>query len=81
MFDIDKLDNIKLTRGDSMTLQVALYRDGELYEPDPLDVISFSVRKEYTDDTAAISKISWLENCRWLRPTQVVSILEYITTT
>lgn len=56
MFDIDKLDNIKLTRGDSMTLQVALYRDGELYEPDPLDVISFTVRKEYTDETAAIAK-------------------------
>lgn len=47
MLNIDSLNNIKLTRGDTMTLQVDLIRDGAPYVPDENDVIRFALSEAY----------------------------------
>lgn len=56
MFAIDKLGNIKLTRGDSMSLSVSLERDGAEYELDPSDVVTFSMKESYDDALPVLSK-------------------------
>lgn len=43
-------NNITLTRGDTLNLEVALYNaDGTQYEPDAGDVIRFAMKKNYDD--------------------------------
>lgn len=50
MLAIDQNNNIKLTRGDTMTLTVNLTKDNEPYIPDQNDVIRFAVSKGYKGD-------------------------------
>ena len=47
MLTIDGNNNIILTRGDTLTLTVALTKDGEPYEPEQGDVIRFALSKGY----------------------------------
>ena len=47
MLHIDSNNNITLTKGDTMTLQVELTKDGEPYEPAEGDVIRFALSKGY----------------------------------
>ena len=50
MLKIDTSNNISLTRGDTLTLTVALTKDGEAYTPEEGDVIRFALAKEYETD-------------------------------
>lgn len=50
MLKIDGNNNIALTRGDTLTLTVALQKDGETYTPEESDVIRFAVSKGYVTD-------------------------------
>lgn len=50
MLNIDGNNNITLTRGDTLTLTVALQKDDESYTPDETDVIRFAVSKGYVTD-------------------------------
>lgn len=47
MLNIDGNNNITLTRGDTLTLTVALTKDGETYTPAEGDVIRFALAKGY----------------------------------
>lgn len=47
MLNIDGNNNITLTRGDTLTLTVALMKDGEEYEVENDDVIRFALAKGY----------------------------------
>lgn len=47
MLNIDGNNNITLTRGDTLTLTLALTKDGEPYVPEADDVIRFAVSKGY----------------------------------
>lgn len=47
MLTIDVLNNIKLTRGDTLTLHVELIKDGAPYVPEEGDVIRFALSKAY----------------------------------
>jgi hypothetical protein len=47
MLNIDGNNNITLTRGDTLTLTVALSKDGETYTPEEGDVIRFALSKGY----------------------------------
>jgi hypothetical protein len=47
MLNIDGNNNITLTRGDTLTLTVALTKDGETYTPEEGDVIRFALSKGY----------------------------------
>ena len=47
MLNIDGNNNITLTRGDTLTLTVALTKDGEAYTPEAGDVIRFALSKGY----------------------------------
>lgn len=47
MLKIDTSNNITLTRGDTLTLTVALTKDGEAYTPGQGDVIRFALGTTY----------------------------------
>jgi hypothetical protein len=47
MLNIVGNKNITLTRGDTLTLTVALTKDGETYTPEEGDVIRFALSKGY----------------------------------
>lgn len=47
MLQIDPNNNITLTKGDTMTLEVELTKDGEPYEPVSGDTIRFALAKGY----------------------------------
>lgn len=47
MLNIDGNNNITLTRGDTLTLTVALMKDGETYSPEASDVIRFALAEGY----------------------------------
>lgn len=47
---------ISLDRGDSFTTTVTIMKDDEVYEPAQGDTVTFTMKKEYTDDTPAIQK-------------------------
>lgn len=47
MLSIDGNNNIVLTRGDTLTLEVGLTKDGETYTPEEGDVIRFAVSNVY----------------------------------
>lgn len=48
---------ITLTRGDSVKIKVQIVdKEGNLYIPDPKDVIEFGVKKEYSDEELLIHK-------------------------
>lgn len=51
MLNIDGNNNITLTRGDTLTLTVALTKDGEAYTPEAGDVIRFALSKGYLGET------------------------------
>lgn len=57
MLTIDQSTNkISLTRGDTMTLKIALTdSNGEVYIPGFTDVVRFAVKKRYTDETPLIN--------------------------
>lgn len=55
MYEI-KGNNIRLTRGDSLYIQIALTKDGESYTPEEGDSIRFAMKKHYLDDSALITK-------------------------
>lgn len=50
MLKIDKDNNIRLTRGDSLSLTLALSKDGEAYTPENGDTIRFAMSKGYVTD-------------------------------
>ncbi len=50
MLTIDGNNNITLTRGDTLTLTVALQKDGETYTPEANDIIRFAISKGYVTD-------------------------------
>lgn len=50
MLNIDGNNNITLTRGDTLTLEVGLTKDGEPYTPEEGDVIRFALAKGYETD-------------------------------
>ena len=43
-------NNIKLTKGDTLTLEVSLTKDGEAYIPDQSDSIRFALSKGFVGD-------------------------------
>lgn len=49
-------NNITLTRGDTLKVQVTLYKNGAEYTPEAGDVIRFAMKKEYTDALPVLSK-------------------------
>lgn len=55
MLDIKGTD-IYLTRGNTLSLSIGLYRGGEPYTPVEGDVITFALKKEYDQKTSLISK-------------------------
>lgn len=55
MFEI-KGNNIRLTRGDSLYVQISLMKDGETYTPEEGDVIRFAMKKHYLDSEALVTK-------------------------
>lgn len=57
MLKVDSTTNrITLTRGDTMTLKIALTdADGEVYIPGGSDVIRFAVKKNYDDENPLIN--------------------------
>ena len=42
-------NNITLTRGDSLTIQLSLTKDGETYTPSEGSSIRFAMKRKYTD--------------------------------
>ena len=50
MLSIDKQNNISLTHGDTLTLTVALTKDGQTYQPEPTDAIRFALSIGYVGD-------------------------------
>lgn len=55
MFSING-STISLTRGDTLCLNVELTKDYETYTPEPTDVVTFSLKKNFTDNIHLISK-------------------------
>ncbi len=49
-------NNIRLTRGDSLYLDITLTKDGEAYIPDPGDVIRFAMKKDYRSPNPVLVK-------------------------
>ena len=48
--------NIKLTRGDSLYLDISLTKDGETYIPEEGDVIRFAMKKDFRNPTTVLVK-------------------------
>lgn len=59
MFEIDKNQNIKLTRGDSAYSVVGMVakKSKVPYVPQSGDVIRFALKKDYEDETVLIRKV------------------------
>lgn len=56
-------NNITLTRGDTLKVQVTLYKNGAEYTPEAGDVIRFAMKKEYTDALPILSKTIPNDTC------------------
>lgn len=58
MFEVDKKQNIKITRGDSayFTVGMVAKKSRIPYEPQTGDVVRFAVKKDYEDETVLIRK-------------------------
>ena len=48
--------NISLTRGDTLILQVEMYKEGEPYVPMTGDSVRFAMKQKYTDPECLIEK-------------------------
>ena len=55
MFEING-NTISLTRGDSLSVEVFLYKDDETYIPKSEDKVKFTVKKDFTDAIPLIQK-------------------------
>ena len=49
MFFVEKNNDIVLTRGDTLLLQIKIMKEGKPYTPEPGDSIRFAMKKNYTD--------------------------------
>jgi len=56
MFAIEGND-IYLTRGDSLFIQVSLTKDEEPYIPTSGEVVRFAMKKKYTDEEVILQKV------------------------
>lgn len=52
MLKIDDKNNITLTRGDTLTLELTLTKDGDTYTPESGDVIRFACASGYKGQTS-----------------------------
>lgn len=50
MLTVDNKNNIKLTRGDTLSLHISIIDDGEAYEIKPDDEVRFAVARGYKGD-------------------------------
>ncbi len=48
--------NISLTRGDTLILQIEMYKEGEPYVPMTDDSVRFAMKQKYTDPECLIEK-------------------------
>lgn len=58
MLKIDNLNNITLTKGDTLTLTVSLIKEDQPYTPEVGDVIRFACSKGFVGETAYELKFS-----------------------
>lgn len=50
-------NDIALTRGDTMRVQIGITKDGEAYTPSGGDVVRFALKKSVADQEALIEKV------------------------
>lgn len=82
MLRIDDKNNITLTRGDTLTIEIELEKDGEAYTPESGDVIRFACSMGYEGQTSYELKFSETipnDTLTVTIPAETTGQLEYLT--